>query len=87
MTGAEVDAIKEADDARIWEERNTENPYTAEAVDLIAKAIALLEMAQDKLNDAANVLGFNPDAYRIESLSDDTGKLASSIRQQIERMA
>jgi hypothetical protein len=87
MTGAEVDAIKEADDARIWEERNAENPYTIEAVDLLTKAIALLEMAHDKLTDAANVLGFNPDAYRIESFGDDMGNLASSIRQQIERMA
>ena len=87
MTGAEVDAIKEADDARVWEERNAENPYTTEAVDLLKKAISLLETVQDKIADAANVLGFNPDAYRIESFGDDAGKLASGIKKQIERMA
>lgn len=86
MTGAEIDAIKEADDSRIWEEMNAETVDTRAAVDLLTQAVALLEQVEQLVTDAAEVLDGKPDASRVESLNIDAEDLECAVRAQIERM-
>ena len=52
MTGWEVQALKEAEDARIWEELNAPDPYEKQMRD------AAIEMRQayDQINKAENFL-------------------------------
>lgn len=81
-----VDAIKEAADAREWEELNKEDPRAQKAADLLTKAYKTLEQAQWYLKDAVSVLEYTPETFRVDSLADDAENLAFAVWQQIERM-
>jgi hypothetical protein len=86
MTDAQLDAIKEAEDARIWEELNKEDPATQKAVDLLTKAVALLEQVEQLVQDAAEAVENTPETDRVASLNIDAEELEIAVRTQIERM-
>jgi len=81
----EVDAIKEAADARAWEELNKDDPDAKAAVDLLTKAVHALQQAEDYLRDAAKVVENSPETYRIESLENAAVDLAFDVKKQIWR--
>ena len=73
MTGWQVQEMKEAEDARIWEELNAPDKYEnvlKDAATDIAKALRELEEAQDRLLDASSVLYETPMQARVDSFID-----------------
>jgi hypothetical protein len=85
MTGAEVDTIKEAADARAWEELNEEDPHVQAAVCLLDKAVQALQEAEDFLYQAAAEVEDSPETYRIASLEDSVATLKSDVLMQVGR--
>ena len=85
MTGAEVDTIKEAADARAWEELNEEDPHAKAAVDLLTKAAQALQEAEDFLYQAAAEVEDSPETCRIASLEDSVATLKSDVLTQVGR--
>ena len=73
MTGWEVQALKEAEDARIWEELNAPDPYEKvlkDAATDLEKAVAELRVVLDRLEDASSVLSETPMQAKIDSFID-----------------
>jgi len=85
MTGAEVDGIKEADDARIWEDIN-ECETVQEAIDELHKAMTALADATVYLTRAARAVQYTPESYRILSLVTAADDLTVDVMKQTERM-
>ena len=85
MIGAEVDAIKEAADARAWEELNEEDPRVTAAIDSLKDAIAALQQAQDFLWKASQQVENSPETYRIGALEQAAQELEFDVRAQIRR--
>lgn len=85
---AEVDAMWESDAAREWEELNDSADETQ-----WLDSIHGLELAKDAMYDAiqriaeaSDGLGLDPEAYRIESLLDEAETLLTAVKDQIEKM-
>ena len=73
MTGWQVQALKEAEDARIWEELNEPDKYEKvlkDAATDLETAIMKLRDAQDRLADASSVLSETPMQAKIDSFND-----------------
>lgn len=81
----EVDAIKEAADAKAWEELNKEDPHAKAAVDLLTKAAHALQQAEDFLQQAATEVEDSPETYRIASLEGAVEDLETLVRSQARR--
>ena len=86
MTDARLDAIKEAEDARAWEELNKEDPHAKAAVDLLTRAVQLLEQVESLVQEAAEAVEDTPETDRIASLNMTAEDLEVDIRMQIGRM-
>ena len=86
MTDAQLDAMKEAEDARIWEELNREDPQTKAAVEKLEMAIDLLERVEKLLQDAAEDVEDTPETDRVAALNMDAEQLEISVRVQAGRM-
>ena len=70
MTGWQVQAMKEAEDARIWEEQNAPDQYEKvmkDAATDLAKAHTAFEIVLDHLADASSVLYETPMQAKIDS--------------------
>lgn len=73
MTGWEVQALKEAEDARIWEELNAPDPYEKvlkNAATDLDKAVTEIRIVVDRLSDASSVLCETPMQAKIDSFID-----------------
>jgi hypothetical protein len=81
----DVDAIKEAEDAKAWEELNKEDPHAKAAVDLLTKAAHALQQAEDFLQQAAAEVEDSPETYRIASLEQSVEDLEIDVRKQAGR--
>jgi hypothetical protein len=81
----DVDAIKEAEDAKAWEELNKEDPHAKAAVDLLTKAAHALQQAEDFLQQAATEVEDSPETYRIASLEQSVEDLEIDVRKQAGR--
>lgn len=86
MTDAQLDAIKEAEDARIWEELNKEDPKAQEAARKLQAAIGLLEQAEALIAQAAEAVEDTPETDRIAAINLDIEETEIAVRLQIERM-
>lgn len=86
MTDAQLDAIKEAEDARIWEALNKEDPNAQAAVEFLRQAVQALEEAESYLQSAAELVEHTPETDRIASLNMTAEDLEVDIRMQIGRM-
>ena len=86
VTGAELDAIKEAADMRAWEDLNTEDPKAQKAVRLLCDAAQMLERVEALISQAAEAIDGTPETFRVESLNNDAEELEIAVRMQIERM-
>ena len=82
MTGWEVQALKEADDARIWEELNAPDPYEKQMEDSAREMRLAVEMickAEDYLVDAISAVNGTPMEDRVSSLLNDLEDLHIDI--------
>lgn len=86
MTGAQLDAIKEAEDMRIWEELNKEDPNAKAAVEFLRQAVQALEEAESYLQSAAGLVEHTPETDRIASLNMSAEELEIDVRMQMKRM-
>ena len=83
MTGWEVQALKEADDARIWEELNAPDPYEKQMRDAaleMKQAIQQISKAEDYLADAIASVSETPMEDCVASLLDSLEDLKYSIK-------
>ena len=82
MTGWEVQALKEADDARIWEELNAPDPYEKQMEDSAREmrlAVEMIGKAEDYLMDAVSAVNDTPMEDRVSSLLNDLEDLHIGI--------
>ena len=86
MTGAQLSAIKEAEDAKAWEDLNKEDPHAKAAVELLTMAAQLIEKVECLVRDAAEEVEDTPETDRVASLNIDAEELEVAVRMQIERM-
>jgi hypothetical protein len=86
VTGAQLDAIKDATYMATWEALNKDDPKAQKAVELLKLAIDLLERVEQVVADAAEAVENTPEQWRVESLNVDADELVSALRMQIERM-
>ena len=83
MTGWEVQALKEAEDARIWEELNVPDPYEKQMRDAALEmrlAIEQISKAEDYLMDAVADVSETPMEKKIAALLDLLEDLEYSIK-------
>ena len=83
MTGYEVQALKEAEDARIWEELNAPDEYEKQMEDASREmrlAIEGLLKAEDYLADAVAAVCGTPMEDRVASLLNDVEDIYFDIK-------
>lgn len=88
MTGWEVQALKEAEDARIWEELNAPDraeKQMKEAAVSMKQAEELIDKAENALLTAMDRLNPYPMENRVGSLESDLEDLRYSIRALREK--
>ena len=88
MTGWEVQALKEAEDARIWEELNAPDPYEKQMRDAaleMKQAIDQIDKAENFLIDAIAALDETPMGDRVASLLDALEDLHCNIEYLQEK--
>ena len=86
MTGWEVQALKEAEDARIWEEINAPDPAEKQmesAAVAIKEAANFLDIATDRLCEAQADLYDTP----MESVVEDFVNRIEDIRFELKELA
>ena len=82
MTGWEVQALKEAEDARIWEELNAPDPYEKQMEDSAREmrlAVEMIDKAENYLVDAIAAVNGTPMEDRVSSLLNDLEDLHIDI--------
>ena len=88
MTGSEVQAMKEAEDARIWEKLNAPDKYDKilkeAAVDLKSAEI-LLDSCMNYLGSAIASLSETPMEAKVGSYLDDIEKIWWDIKRLAEK--
>jgi hypothetical protein len=88
VTGLEVQALKEAEDARIWEELNAPDPYEKQMRDAaleMKQAIDQIDKAENFLVDAIAALNETPMEDRVASLLDALEDLHCDIKYLQEK--
>lgn len=86
MTGAQLDAIKGAEDAMAWEEQNKSDPQIETAITHLKLAVQAMEEAEKCLQRAAEAVESIPETDRIVSLHMGLEEFEIHVRIQIERM-
>ena len=88
MTGWEVQALKEAEDARIWEELNAPDPYEKQMRDAaleMKQAIDQIDKAENFLVDAIAALDETPMEDKVNSLLEALEDLNCDINMLQEK--
>ena len=82
MSGWQVQAMKEAEDARIWEDLNAPDPAEKEmkeAAGNLGQAFEAIQTGLDYLTDAVITLDGYPMADKVQSFLDDIESLAHGL--------
>lgn len=82
----DVALVKEAEDARAWEELNKDDPKCETAIAFLRQAVQALEEAESYLQSAAEAVEHTPETDRIASLNMTAENLEVDIRMQIGRL-
>ena len=88
MTGWEVQALKEAEDARIWEELNAPDPYEKQMRDAaldLSLAIEPISKAEDYLMDAVADVSETPMEAKVAALLEAMEDLECDIKMLQEK--
>ena len=83
MTGWEVQALKEAEDARIWEELNAPDPFEKQMRDAaleLSLAIEPIEKAENYLMDAVADVSETPMEEKVAALLEAMEDLECEIK-------
>lgn len=83
MTGWEVQALKEAEDARIWEELNAPDPFEKQMRDAaleLSLAIEPIEKAESYLMDAVADVSDTPMEEKVAALLEAMEDLECEIK-------
>ena len=83
MTGWEVQALKEAEDARIWEELNAPDPFEKQMLDAaldLSLAIEPIEKAENYLMDAVADVSETPMEKKVAALLEAMEDLECEIK-------
>ena len=83
MTGWEVQALKEAEDARIWEELNAPDPFEKQMRDAaleLSLAIEPIEKAESYLMDAVADVSETPMEKKVAALLEAMEDLECEIK-------
>ena len=86
QVAAKLDAMQGAEDRRVWEALNKEDPNAQAAAELLKKAIKSLEEAESYLRESADKVDATPESLRIDSLERGVEDMEIAIRMQTERM-
>ena len=86
MKDATLDAMIEAENARIWEELNKEDPKAQAAATKLRLVLDLIERAESVVLDAADDVEHTPETDRIASINIDLENVENAIREQIGRL-
>ena len=86
MTGAQLESLIAAEDARAWHELCKDDPNTQNAVACVRLAVRALEECESYLKSAAESVEHTPEADRIISLTMSAENLEIDVRMQLERM-
>lgn len=81
-----VDTIKEAADAKAWEELNRDDPHAKAAVELLTQAVQTLQTASELLSQAAAEVEHSPETHRIAALQCAAEILAIDVQMQARRL-
>lgn len=87
MTDAQLDAMVEAENARIWKELNRDDPKAQEARRKLLAAVGLVKQAEALVADAAEAVEHTPETDRIASLNIDLEDIENAMREQARRLA
>lgn len=86
MSGDEVQAMKEAEDARIWEELNAPDPLEQKmmsaAIDL-GQAVVLIDKAEDEISAAV----YDLEDTELEELMSDLLEKLMDFRYEVKQIA
>ncbi len=82
----DVALVKEAEDARAWEELNKDDPHAETAIAFLRQAALALGEAESYLQSAAEAVEDNPETDRIASLMQAVEDLTINVRSQIRRL-
>lgn len=88
LSGWQVQAMKEAEDARIWEELNAPDPAEGlmqEAAQDMKMAVDLMDKAEDCLANAISELDGTPMEYKVTAFLDALMDLRIDIRIMAEK--
>ena len=83
LSGWQIQAMKEAEDARIWEELNAPDPFEAQmkkAAVGIREAENFLDISTNRLMDALTELEGTPMQAKIESFYDQLEEIRIDLR-------
>lgn len=88
LSGWQVQAMKEAEDAKIWEELNAPDPAEGrmqEAAQDMKMAVDLMDKAEDCLVNAISELDGTPMEYKVTAFLDALMDLRIDIRIMAEK--
>ena len=83
MNGWQVQAMKEAEDARIWEDLNAPDPaekQMKEAAGSLTKGLEDIDKGLDWIADAVATLDETPMADKVQSFLDSLENLANELK-------
>ncbi len=86
ITDAQLDALKQELDSRVWEALNAEDPKAQKALDLLNKAAKALDGVVDMLIEAAAQVDNTPHGCRITSLKDGVEEMGIAVQAQATLM-
>lgn len=86
MTATELDVLKTAEDMRIWEELNKDDPKARVAVEFLRQAVLALGEAESYLMSAAESVEGTPEYDRIVALANSVEDIEVDVRAQKGRM-
>ena len=88
LSGWQVQEMKEAEDARIWEELNAPDPFEDQmkkAAVMMRLAVSLMDKATDQLTDAVSELDETPMQDVLASLLDEVEDRRCIIKGMAEK--
>ena len=86
MTDALLDAIKERNDMRMWEEQNRIDPHAEKAIAILTDAAENIWREYDNIREAASTVAGSDNEDKIDGIANSLEALVAAIEKQIERM-
>ena len=86
VTDAQLDAMKERNDMRLWESQNRVDPHAEKAVEILTETAETIWREYDNIREAASTVAGSDNEDKIDALANSLEALVAAIEKQIERM-